>query len=357
MYMTKLLNTLVCILMLTSAISALRCDKGFSFKTNYGIRHKSIKTEHWMRDSKSIIGPKKMATIAIPATHDSATYSIDPHNGLSADTATDFALVPQLMYVFQSYGLNVTNVKSFVAPWFKTQECDITGQLMHGIRHFDFRVCVQPGIVGPEKFYACHGLLADKYVDIYTQLSCFAASHPDEIVSLDFNHIYGFTSSALHVEFLNMTIAALGNPLQGTFNNTYNELVAMKTADSKFLMFYYSPQYSPIPGFMSSNNDIDTKWANKQNMPALKAAVMADLDARSNLSKPFVSQIEMTPDLNMMTDGIITGQNSVQVTAKNNYQVVSDWIEVDLNRGSINIVNTDYYTKDFISAVIDVNFD
>jgi len=131
------------------------CGEGFTFlvrKPFFGYR--VIHSDKWMSNMKSSLADKKYSVIKIPATHDSGTYNINDHMSYSIDTMYDpgMLIIPQLNYVFGAYGINQTLIKSFIAPWMHNQQCNVASQLLHGIRHFDFRVCVVPGEVGYSKF-------------------------------------------------------------------------------------------------------------------------------------------------------------------------------------------------------------
>ncbi|XP_050587359.1 PI-PLC X domain-containing protein 1-like [Bombus affinis] len=64
----------------------------------------------WMKERKDILGPLKMKQIFLPGTHDSASYN---ENDDRASIVSDFAV---------------------------TQDLDILGQLIHGVRYLDIRV-------------------------------------------------------------------------------------------------------------------------------------------------------------------------------------------------------------------------
>lgn len=79
----------------------------------------------WMRDRKDIIGPLSMSEIFLPGTHDSAAYDED---GSKA---------------------------GFISKYAVTQDLDILGQLIHGVRYLDIRVGHYAGT--KEKWWTNHG--------------------------------------------------------------------------------------------------------------------------------------------------------------------------------------------------------
>lgn len=333
------------------------CDDSFSFilPRSKGYGYKIVNSARWMNDLNAQIAQKKYSSIAIPATHDSGTYLIDDTRAFSADTQTDpsMQILLQLDAIFGAYGVNRTLVKAFIAPWMHNQQCSVGAQLMHGIRHFDFRVCVVPGVVGFDKFVACHGLVSDTYNNILTDITEFSRLHPHELISVDFNHLYGFTSSALHNEFLNGTLNRLGGSLgPGTFNRTVGHILVEST--ERVTVFYANTAFAAAWN-VSASADLPTPWANKQDFNQLVDALVLQLNGRTDFDRGFVVQFVMTPDLNMLVSGIITGQNSARVIADTYYTDLEDIILDEFYHKKINIINTDYYTRNFVKAIVSIN--
>lgn len=312
---------------------------------------KRVNSNEWMKRMRKHIGDVKLSQIKIPASHDSGTYAIDDFKDYSVDIPYDpvMALIPTLVNIFAAYRLNTTNIKSFVAPWVRTQKCSIADQLSHGLRHFDLRVCYGPDLV----FRLCHALNANTVSQELAAIKEWSDQHPGEIISLDFNHLYGFDYNA-HQAFANMTLAILGEDniaANLTFNNTYNDF---RNNGKRFKLFYASKTYAPLLLAEPSSNII-TPWPNKQNLEELKLSSIANLNARSDFTKGFVSQVELTPSLYMMINGIVTNLHSVQDLSEQYYDVIASWVRNDFNHTKVNIVNTDYYYERFVKEVIKLN--
>ncbi|EFC48287.1 predicted protein [Naegleria gruberi] len=344
--------------------SSLICQQEFNFHFNSvnGV----VKGKRWMQDLLSKIGNTPITKLKIPATHDSATYNVSTSQDYSSDTLSDpsMLLIPQLVQIFQAYGLNTQRVKQFVAPWFKNQECSIYQQLNHGIRHLDLRVCKQStGTTAETKYVACHGIVSVTIANVLRQVKQFLNENKKEIVTLDFNHLYGFSTQNDHLEFVNMSRTILGsdlliNPSQFTTNSTLNQIF---TTSQRVFFYYvhtatvinYGSQFNLFPSWK-----IDTRWANKQDMTSLKTEILVELNSRTDFRYGFVSQIVMTPDLNMMVNGLFESPKSVKELATMNYGVIPTWISNDLPDSKMNVVNADYYHlfgDDFVSAVIAQN--
>ena len=324
-----------------------KCGSSVDFK----VGRQQVSSQRWMKDLKSNIGNVKLSQMKIPATHDSGTYGINDFRSYSNDISSDpvMALIPTLVAIFTEYGLNTTNIKSFIAPWMRTQRCSIKDQLTHGVRHLDLRVCIS----STGQFQLCHALSANNVSAELSDIKQWSDSHPGELISMDFNHLYGFATQAIHQAFANMVLSTLGqeNIATLTFNNTYNEFVA---SNKRFKLFYQSSTYAPLLLAEPSAN-IVTPWANVQDMVSLKAGIVSELASRNDFTKGFVSQILLTPSLNMMINGIVTNLHSVAELSQQQYSVVSNWVQSSLNHTALNVINTDFYYADFIKQVISLN--
>lgn len=350
MIMLQLLDALTAS---NAAISRPQCGKSMTFVITEDRYVRFVNTARWMTDLKDRIGPKKMSQVKMPATHDSGTSPITELVDYSNDVQSDPALmlIPQLVYVFGQYGLNQSLVKAFVAPWFKNQACSVADQLRHGIRHFDLRVCIKPGIVGPNKFYSCHGILGENYVSMLTDIRDFINGRSGEFVSLDFNHLYGFNAQ-LNNEFLNMTQSIVGPSIApNSFGKTVNDL---KKSDSRVFV-WYADAIAAAAWNVSKSSDLPTPWANRQDMVSLVADLKAGTNARVDFDHGYVTQFVMTPDLNMMVSGIVSGQSSVLDVANNWYGDIPEVLRDQFLKSKINIVNTDFYSKDFLETLITMN--
>jgi len=195
-------------------------------------------------------------------------------------------------------------------------------------------------------------LLSDSYDNILSDIAEFLRLHPEEIVSMDFNHLYGFNTADLHNEFLNHTFSILGGSIgAGAFNRTFADLL---DEPSHAIVFYANPTVAAAWN-ISPSADLPTPWANKQDMSALVSALVVELSARTDFDHGMVTQLLMTPDLNMLASGIITGQNSALEVANRHYTDLEDIIKTDFDADKVNIINTDYYTKNFIKSIVSLN--
>ncbi|CAL7939517.1 unnamed protein product [Xylocopa violacea] len=105
-----------------------KCSKyGVMWATDEGVKRMTcLKTQPtWMNTRKDILGPLRMSQIFLPGTHDSASYDV---NGTKSNIIASFAV---------------------------TQDLDILGQLIHGVRYLDIRVGHYPQT--SQKWWTNHG--------------------------------------------------------------------------------------------------------------------------------------------------------------------------------------------------------
>jgi len=320
-----------------------------------------------MHSLKHEIGNVPLSMLKIPATHDSATYNISEVNEYGVDTNYDaqMMIIPQLVNVFTQYALKTSLIKKFVAPWFKTQECTILQQLNHGIRHFDLRVCKQTVAGSSEKFHICHGMLSVSVRSVLEQVNDFLKGNntKHEVISLDFNHVYGFTTMADHLEFMNMTSRVLGlNSIvdRAVFGPTSTLNQIWTTSQRVFLHYINTAAvnaYGTTLRFGLSSS-LNTTWANKQDMASLHTELLNELRTRPNMNTFFVTQALMTPSLEMMVEGLFAAPSSIKQMAQMKYGIIPDWITDEFPTMKTNIVNTDFYnlrTERFVKAIIQKN--
>jgi len=350
----KLIVPFLCVAMMTSVTMGLKPDWP---KCGQSIEiRKNLRSDRWMKDLSHILQDVKLSNIKIPASHDSGTYAINDSNSdsYSVDITSDpvMALIPTLVNIFSAYHLNTTNIKSFVAPWVRTQKCSIVDQLNHGLRHFDLRVCRDTDLI----FKLCHALNAKPVAEELLAIKAWSDDHPSELISLDFNHLYGFSTLAIHQAFANVTLSILGSEniaSELTFNNTYSEF---RDANKRFKLFYANSYLAPLLLAEPSSNMV-TPWPNVQNLDLLKLSLNTTLNARSDFSKGFVSQVVLTPSLYMMVNGIVSHPRtfSVEDLSKQQYSILSSWLQ-EFDRDKINIVNTDFYYTNFVKDIIKLNY-
>lgn len=316
----------------------------------------AFNTDRWMEQLSHKLNNVRYSEIKIPATHNSGSWNISMSSPYSYDTNLDpsFQLIPQLVYIFGLYGVNQSLVKRWINPWMKNQQYNIMQQLDDGIRHFDIRVCKSSS--GP---VVCHALESITVESVFKDISTFLKKRKGEIVSVDVNHIYGLTTSE-HLALVSNINTILGNdtmvdPSFRSFNNTYRDLI---NVGERVFVFYadngivnnYGKQLR-----LFSSATLPTPWVNVVSMDALKSGIISGLNSRSDFTRGYVSQVLLTPSLNMMVSGLFDPPSSVKQLAKMNYGVIPDWIRYDFPKHKVNIINTDFYTSKFVRYILNLN--
>ncbi|XP_076621706.1 PI-PLC X domain-containing protein 1 [Colletes latitarsis] len=136
-------------------------------ETNYLKTHPT-----WMKEMKHILSPLRISQIFLPGTHDSACYAQE------------------------------NNTKLFVSKYAVTQDMDILGQLIHGVRYLDIRVGSYP--FTKELWWTNHGLFY-RSVSLQTvidQVKRFL-ENTEEIVIFDIREFpIGFDDISVHRELV-----------------------------------------------------------------------------------------------------------------------------------------------------------
>jgi len=122
-------------------------------------------------------GETPLSEVAIPGSHDSGTFNLDP---------TDFDT--QSGSSCTSYIPLFSSLPALVARWSQTQDESFTQQLNHGIRYFDLRVAY-PGDPA-QGWRIVHTQFARSSLsDDLDQIASWASQHPREVVIVDLNHV------------------------------------------------------------------------------------------------------------------------------------------------------------------------
>jgi hypothetical protein len=177
--------------------------------------------------------------LAIPRTHDSGTYPLDPNSLLSDDfplasiqTDPDNYLIgfgPTGIFegIFNSAISSLLN--PIIFNWPVAQDESFTNQLNAGIRYFDIRPCPYPNPGSETDIRICHSLFGTTVSDVLTQVKNFSLANPDEIIIVDFNHI---TSHQITGTLSDSLVATIINTLTNV--NRGDMLIPLGTGGAGF---------------------------------------------------------------------------------------------------------------------------
>lgn len=191
----------------------------------------------WMSQSKDKIENMSLMELAIPASHDAGTYTLEPK------IAPD--VVPYLRMLFQS-GIPV------VIPWAQTQELSIYEQLNRGIRYLDLRICMDGDEI---KF--CHSFYGDSYKNIFSQIENFLDKNNDEIIILGFNHFWDFA-------FQRQNGFSIDNAEEGLTTEHLTDLLQLINKHFKGRIVPFDEEISPGKVF-TSQSTLKEIWDDKKS--------------------------------------------------------------------------------------------
>uniref|UniRef100_A0A1B6DBC2 Phosphatidylinositol-specific phospholipase C X domain-containing protein n=1 Tax=Clastoptera arizonana TaxID=38151 RepID=A0A1B6DBC2_9HEMI len=137
--------------------------------------------KNWMKALDENLKNIPLTQLAIPGTHDSMTYSITSSAPVSPDSED----------IVKWLSKHFCLPKFLIHKWCITQKASIIHQLVKGIRYFDLRLATKPG---DQEFYFVHGLYASTINDPLKELNHFLHENSEEVVILDFQHFYDFSS-------------------------------------------------------------------------------------------------------------------------------------------------------------------
>lgn len=308
----------------------------------------------WMGDLSGKIGNRALNMLAIPGTHDSATYDI---NALSLVANT-----PDMSpWVNAVYGLGLAGIvtAAIIAGWAKAQGLSTKKQLEAGIRYLDLRV-----VRDKSSYYICHAMYSCKVDEVIKEVKAFIEAHPKEIIILDFNHLYQFDTDTQHKNFVNKLYDTFGNKMApntltstdtlNTFWKSNYQIIALYDNDNVVSSNSLNPDKR-----LWSQNQIKSPWPETTDEKVLHTKLKEGIASRPT-DKFYVTQGIFTPDAEMIGKGLVPGfPGSLEAVAGKITPKVCDWVKEFADAGNkINIVIVDWFNcvgMDYINTVVNLN--
>jgi hypothetical protein len=294
----------------------------------HGWSHYNINSD-WMGDLSGTIGGWAVNRVKLPGTHDSGTYAIASGNEVTSDA-------PSWLPVVQS--LLGSAAGSVVAGWSKAQGWSIPYQLNAGIRYLDLRVCH-----ASDGLRICHALAGDPIGTVIDAVAAFSANHPMELVILDFNHFYSM-SAADHAALASRLSAALGSRLAPSSLSATATMSQLWSSGYNVIALYADSATVAANGFLWPQSSIASPWANTTSTSTLQSFITTQPLSRSG-SSFFVSQGILTPDTNMIEQGLIpftSNPGSLVDVANNLDPQLWNWLQTPAIHSQLNIVIADW---------------
>lgn len=199
------------------------CHENENLNTDVTLNHKedlfTINTDlsQWMTNLPIPLTKIPLNQLAIPGSHDSGAYYLDPDTPISPG---------QPAYI-RRYG---KILKSIIINWSLTQSYSISRQLNNGVRYFDMR----PGYLESKNdFLFVHGVYGHTISDLLNEMRAFLLSNPREVVIIDFNHFYSFTKD-LHHRFIGNVLSTFEDMIYPNHTDDVITTSAMTSSLSSF---------------------------------------------------------------------------------------------------------------------------
>lgn len=264
-------------------------------------------------------------------SHDSATYYLDKTGGFSPDGAES-----TLRNLHAGLGSILTNI---IYNWSVTQTLNIAAQLDAGIRYFDLRVAVKPG---DKKFYLVHGLYSVLLETCLKDINAFLNTHPNEVVLLDFNHLYNFTPEA-HEECLSLIASIFENKLCPHLDPSTTSISLLNENGLQVIAFYCNPDVCKMHAEVWPGTLIPSPWANTTSIEKLRHFLDANYEKYRNRGADqfLVTQCVLTPDIGYIMSHLLNNlKDNMAIPAS---QTLTNWLKnKKAGPGGLNVCIIDF---------------
>lgn len=320
----------------------------------------AIPTAKWMGHMANVLAPKPLCEVAMPGTHDSATYKWNKELGASPDNDLTSTIQDKLEFgrgIIRKIGSAMTDgILSVVyARLCQCQDMTIRQQLDAGIRYLDLRVALAPN----GSFYSCHGVYCVNFDEILNEIKEFLDANPKEMVLLDFNHFYGMEKEH-HDQLAALVTSALGADkiATGPALSPTSTVQEYWDAGVQAVVIYHDvPTHQASDGKMWHKHNIVSPWPNKNKAAELRENLDGRIKRR-NKSKFFVLQGILTPDGELIKNEILEnkGGTSIRSIAGGVSNKVVNWIGDDWQQETHNVVIVDFFEEcSMVPAIINLN--
>jgi hypothetical protein len=138
----------------------------------------------WMKDYSKSIDHKPISGITLPGSHLANAYNITANNPLCMGEAESASMSYNAKLQHHLLDQNQFDQDTFI-KYLNTQDQNIKQQLNNGIRYFELQICKQQGV-----FYTSNVYLTNQLDVVTTQMKKFLENNPQEIVILNFDHLW-----------------------------------------------------------------------------------------------------------------------------------------------------------------------
>lgn len=322
--------------------------------------HDYIPPHQWMNVMGKEIEGKPLCQVALPGTHDSATYQFNKDLGASPDSNLTSGIQDKLEIgrgLIRKVGekINDAVLTAVFKRLCKCQDLTIAQQLKEGIRYLDLRVASY----GEDQFYTCHGVYCVDVETVLDEIKQFLDGHPKEIVILDFNHLYDMTPK--HHELLATRIVKKMGPKMASQKDGLRPDSKVREFWEKgaqaVVIYHDQATHTASDGKIWFRTCIESKWPEANDTDTLRSKLENTVEARPK-NKFFVLQGILTPDTELIKKEILENRGSLSIKniAKRANPKVSNWVEDEWNGKTHNIVMVDFFNDcSMVTPVINMN--
>lgn len=301
--------------------------------------------ENWMGNLSHEIADKPIHALAIPGSHDSFSYSITRTSPVAPED-DNLSFINKLPSCMQGIA------KRIVYRWSYTQRINATQQLQRGVRYFDFRVSPKPDT---GEVCLVHGLYGMSVYDALKEINEFLATHPKEVVILDFQHFYNVTDD-VHVKIIADILDIFGAKLC-PFKRNLNQLTMASLWSNAYQAFVF---YRCAAASQSHLGLWPAAYLPNPWPETVEPQQMVDfLETNYRMGRPankfYVAQGILTPDTRYVVHHFFNTLEETLVGAANTALLA--WLQ-DKSAGvnGVNVVISDFVSSsDVVKTVIALN--
>ncbi|XP_078574565.1 PI-PLC X domain-containing protein 3-like [Branchiostoma floridae x Branchiostoma japonicum] len=336
---------------------------------------------NWMADLPPQLYNAPLRNLAIPGTHDSASFYIDRTSEISPGETGVIKLLNGLLRLIDDaidnsnpwFGNFLEQVgKNVVYNWSVTQGLCFTEQLNNGVRYFDFRVAWKK-VDKSDLFYFVHGLHGSQVEAPMQEIADWLASHPKEVVLLDFTHLFMGDKKkepdkvvSRHRQLIDIVENKFGSMLCPPSDNV--TLANLWEKQHQVIVFNsnYSDEVSKDHSWLWSEAQIVSPWPNEiepKDGKIVKETVkrligFLNQEKKRDQNKFYVSQAILTPD----TKTIVGNLSLKDFLANPDMPLMPEilkWLKGKRSESKskgVNIVIADFVDLEFILDVIKLNY-
>ncbi|XP_055338221.1 PI-PLC X domain-containing protein 3-like [Paramacrobiotus metropolitanus] len=299
---------------------------------------------NWMSKLPTTLQVVPISAIAIPGSHDSGTYSLDPNGPFAPDQPNN------LLIFLKAFGCLA---RPIVYRWSVTQTLTFTQQLQTGIRYLDLRISRGPA---SDQFSIVHGLYGAEIRDCLTEVKAFSQQHPQEVIILDINHLYAMNLFD-HQQLVDIIVDALG-PLLIPCSQSLDKITlnGIWQGRERIFCFYHSNIAQCFPKFIWPACAISCPWPNVTE----RSQLITYLDQRYACGPPPAQIFYGTQGILTPTVATILRypfKSLKEFTGENTATAVLQWVNTKKSDNWFNIIILDFVELDnFTQNVILLNY-